>query len=95
MKKAVLIPLAFGLILLVVGVAQSYASIRSSFSISCSGRIRGPPNDESNFEERQPQQSSLQLDVIGFLTIIASLGFFTLAYLNNRNPHSKKKPTVT
>jgi len=97
MRKAVLIPLALGFILLIVGIVKSYSSLGNTrgIVISSSGTIAS--NGESNYEPVQPQQASStsQLDIIGFLTIIASLGFFTLAYMNNRNPYSKNKTTVT
>ena len=96
MRKAVMIPLCVGLILLVVGIAQSYPSL-ANITIHSSGTIRNPYNNESNLEVAQQQHASstTQLDIIGFLTIIASLGFFTVAYLNNRNLYSKKKTAVT
>lgn len=97
MRKAVLIPLAIGLILLAVGVVQAYSSLQKSpfLTIPTHGFIRNP-------EEPQPQQTSkpqqtsptTQLDILGFLIIIASLEFLTIAYINNRNSYREKKLTV-
>lgn len=88
MKKTVLIPLVFGLILLGVGIAQSHSSLINFITIHNSGTIRNPHNNETSPEVTQPQQTSTttKLDMIGFLIILASLGFFTAAYLNNRSP---------
>jgi uncharacterized membrane protein HdeD (DUF308 family) len=90
MKKTVLIPLVFGFIFLIGGAIKSYSTFQNSKTIRCTGTIAHP-------EDTQPQQtgSTTQLDIIGLLTIVASLGFFTLTYLNNRNSYGKKKPTVT
>ena len=88
MRKAVLIPLAIGLILLAVGVVQAYSSLKEPYGvIHTTGRIA------SNPEEPQPQQTSptTQLDIIGFVIIFAGLGFLTIAHLNNRNSDKKKQ----
>jgi hypothetical protein len=98
MRKMVLIPVAIGLILLSVGVVQSYSSVQRTLisrTISCSGTI-APYSGEP-----QPQQttSTTQLDIVGFLVILASIGFFTVAYLNRRNaevfPLSRKGVKAT
>jgi divalent metal cation (Fe/Co/Zn/Cd) transporter len=84
MRKMVLIPLVFGFILLIVGVVQSYSSIQRTLDhaiIHSTGWVG------SDTEKPQPQQTTptTQLDIIGFLVILVSIGFFTVAYLNRRN----------
>lgn len=97
MRKAVLIPLALGIIFLIIGIAQSYSSLTYGVSILCTGTVRNPYNNETSHEETQPKQTipTTQLNIIGLLIILASLGFFTVAYFNNRNFFNKQKSTET
>lgn len=92
LKKAVLVPLALGFILLVVGFVQSYSSLKGTASIMITSSGIIVSNHESNPEETQPQQTSstTQLDILGFLIILVSIGFFTLAYFNKRKPEDTK-----
>ena len=97
MRKAVLIPLVLGLIFLAIGVTRSYSCMKGTGPVIHNfGRVR-PFNETGDPEETQPQQtnSTTQLDIIGFLIILASLAFFTVAYFNNRNFLNKQKSTET
>jgi len=91
MKKTALILCILGFASLVVGSVLAIPSIRSklpTFSISSHGTIRYPDKLPSQAaEEPTPQQTSdqtLYIDSIGYLTILASIGFFTAGLVISR-----------
>ena len=84
MKTIVWISCLLGIILLIGGGVLASPSIQRSLEVTIpsKGRILYP--DESQYPE---EARSTQLYQIGYLTILASVGFFTVAFLYNRKPN--------
>jgi len=83
MRRSVLILCVLGFVSLIVGSALAIRPVREAISgstiISTSGTIVNP-------DEVQPQEASsaTTLDVIGYLVIFCSMGFFAVAFLRNK-----------
>jgi len=90
MKKAVLILFVCGLGFLIVGSVLAIPSIRGklpTWTITSTGTIACPDEWSSQAAKTPlPQQTSdhTNLDKIGYLTILASIGFFTAGLVINR-----------
>jgi hypothetical protein len=90
MKESALILCILGFASLVVGSVLAVPSIRNrlpTVTITSTGTIAHPDESSSQAEEATlPQQASDQtnLDKIGYLTILASIGFFTAGLAINR-----------
>lgn len=88
MKKAVVILFVCGLCSLIVGSVLAIPSVRSKlpFVTIPSTGIIGTPNDSPSEEASLPQQMSDQtsLDIIGYFTILASIGFFATGLFISR-----------
>lgn len=81
MKKLALISCLLGFTFLIVGGMLASPSIQRSLEliIPSKGRILYP--DESQYPE---EAQSTQLHQIGYLTILGSIGFFSVAFLYSR-----------
>jgi len=82
MKKFALSLCVLGVFLLLIGGALTSKSIQG-YVIRSYGRIANPEQPEPEPEPESPQ--STQLSQIGYLTMFSSIGFFTVAFLYNRN----------
>ena len=82
-KRSVFVLCVLGFTSLIVGSVLAFQPFREiisgSITISNSGTIRNP-------NEVQPQgtSSATTLDIIGYLVIFCSIGFFAVAFLRNR-----------
>jgi len=82
-RRSVFVLCVLGFASLIVGSALALRPfqeiISGSTTISTSGTIRDP-------NEVQPQETSsaTTLDIIGYLVIFCSMGFFAVAFLRNR-----------
>ena len=83
MKRSVLILCVLGFTSLIVGSALAIRPVREAISgsvmISTFGTIWDPRNVEP-----QGASSATTLDIIGYLVIFCSMGFFAVAFLRNR-----------
>jgi len=82
MKKVVLILCILGFTSLIVGSVLAFADVRNSVTITSYGTIRYPENSTSLPDAEEYQ--AVPLWQIGYLTIFVSIGFFTVAFLDNR-----------
>lgn len=89
MKRLALILCILGFASLVVGSLLAIPSVRSILfnkTIRCTGTVRYPDELPSQAEASLPQPTSDQtnLDKIGYLAILGSIGFFTVGLVVNR-----------
>ena len=90
MRKVVLILFVYGLSSLIIGSVLAIPSIWSRLAsavISSSGTIVNPDDSSSQAAEASlPQDTNNQtsLDVIGYFTILASIGLFAIGLVMSR-----------
>jgi UPF0716 family protein affecting phage T7 exclusion len=88
MRKSTILLLIFGFISLVIGSILAIPPLRASIThgivITSTGIIGYP--DSAEPQVPQGPTSATTLDKIGYLTVLASIGFFTTAFLHNRKP---------
>ena len=88
MRKTIILLLIFGFTSLIIGSILAIPPLRASIihevTIPNSGTIVQPDNAEP--QEPQEPTSTTTLDKIGYLTVLASIGFFATAFLRNRKP---------
>jgi len=94
MRKSIILLCILGFTSLIVGsvlaIRPIRASITHSFTISSHGIIVGSDNAEP--QETSPATETAP-DKIGYSAVLASISFFTIAFLRNRKP--AQKPVAT
>jgi hypothetical protein len=89
-KKTALTLFVCGLASLVIGSVLAIPSVQSnmhSMTITCCGTIRYPDDSSSEAAEAPlPQQTKgqISLDMVGYFTILTSIGFFATGLVISR-----------
>jgi len=82
-RKSVFVLCVLGFLFLVVGSGLAVPSVRTGFlTISTSGTIGYP--DGSSQQVGNGQNDGTSLDLLAYAVILASFGFFIVAFLWNR-----------
>ena len=85
MRRSIILLYVLGFTFLIVGSLLAIRPLRKSIIppkiIHSSGRIASSDN-----EDPQEATSATNLDIIGYLAVLASIGFFAIAFLRNRKP---------
>jgi hypothetical protein len=88
MRKSIIFLCILGFTSLIIGSVLAIPPLRErispTLSIPCSGTIANPDNAEP--QEPQELASTTTLDKVGYITVLASIGFFATAFLRNRKP---------
>ena len=85
MRRSIIFLFILGFTFLIVGSILAIRPLRASIihgkTIRSYGTVVHPDNAEP-----QESTSATTLDIIGYLTVLASIGFFAIAFLGNRKP---------